>query len=70
MPSASFADLAICDAGDLAGSMGGTIPPAQAVDEYLDWQALNNARSPNTVRAFRQDLAIFTARQLLHGSTG
>jgi hypothetical protein len=25
---------------------------AQAIDEYLDWQALDRGRSPNTVRAF------------------
>lgn len=39
--------------------VGGAIPLAQAIDEYLDWQALDKARSPNTVRAYKQDLAIF-----------
>jgi hypothetical protein len=24
---------------------------AQAIEEYLDWQALDRGRSPNTVRA-------------------
>jgi len=33
----------------------------QAVDEYLDWQALDKARSSNTVRAYSQDLAMFVA---------
>ena len=30
---------------------------AQAIDEYLDWQALDRGRSPNTVRAYGIDLA-------------
>jgi site-specific recombinase XerD len=37
-----------------------TIPLTQAVGEYLDWQALDRHRSPNTVRAYQADLAIFT----------
>ncbi len=40
---------------------GVPIPLAQAVEEFLDWQALDKARSPNTVRAYRQDLTIFLA---------
>ena len=37
-------------------------PLAQAIEEYLDWQALDRARSPNTVRAYRAaDLAGFQA---------
>lgn len=43
----------------MADSVGGTIPLAQAVDEYLDWQAVDKARSPNTVCAYKQDLAVF-----------
>jgi site-specific recombinase XerD len=35
------------------------VPLRQAVEEFLDWQALDKARSPNTVRAYRQDLAVF-----------
>lgn len=34
-------------------------PLDQAVEEYLDWQALDKGRSPNTVRAYKQDLTIF-----------
>jgi len=41
--------------------LGGAIPLMQAVDEYLDWQALDKARSSNTVRAYSQDLAMFVA---------
>ena len=41
--------------------LGSSIPLGQAVEEYLDWQALDKARSPNTVRAYKQDLAIFVA---------
>lgn len=37
----------------------GSIPLVQAVREYLDWQALDKGRSPNTVRAYQQDLAKF-----------
>lgn len=37
------------------------IPLTQAVDEYLDWMALDKARSPNTVRAYRADLTGFVA---------
>ena len=32
---------------------------AQAGDEYLDWQALDRGRCPNTVRAYGIDLARF-----------
>ena len=35
------------------------IPLTQAVEEFLDWQALDKGRSPNTVRAYQQDLTIF-----------
>ena len=34
---------------------------AQAIEEYLDWQALDRGRSPNTVRAYGIDLAGFRA---------
>ena len=34
---------------------------AQAIEEYLDWQALDCGRSPNTVRAYGIDLAGFLA---------
>jgi site-specific recombinase XerC len=34
---------------------------AQAIEEYLDWQALDRGRSPNTVRAYSGDLAGFRA---------
>jgi hypothetical protein len=34
---------------------------AQAMKEYLDWQALDRGRSPNTVRAYGIDLAGFRA---------
>ena len=37
------------------------LPRAQAVEEFLDWQALDKARSPNTVRAYKQDLSNFVA---------
>lgn len=40
---------------------GGAIPLAQAIEEYLDWQALSKGRSPNPVRAYKQDLALFLA---------
>src|SRR5690349_13713591 len=36
-----------------------SLPLAQAVKEYLDWQALDRGRSPNTVRAYAADLAGF-----------
>jgi len=35
------------------------IPLTQAVEEFLDWQALDKSRGPNTVRAYHQDLTIF-----------
>jgi integrase/recombinase XerD len=38
-----------------------SIPLAQAIEEYLDWQALDKGRSPNTVRAYQQDLVMFLA---------
>jgi integrase/recombinase XerD len=34
---------------------------AQAIEEYLDWQALDRGRSPNTVPAYGADLAGFRA---------
>ena len=37
----------------------GSIPLAQAVREFLDWLALDKGRSPNTVRAYQQDLSRF-----------
>ena len=37
----------------MTDTLGGQVPLAQAVDEYLDWQALDKARSPNTVRAYK-----------------
>ena len=37
----------------------GSIPLVQAVREFLDWQALDKGRSPNTVRAYQQDLKKF-----------
>ena len=37
----------------------GSISLAQAVREFLDWQALDKGRSLNTVRAYQQDLARF-----------
>ncbi|HEY8719329.1 tyrosine-type recombinase/integrase [Pengzhenrongella sp.] len=40
-------------------TLDGGIPLVQAVEEYLDWQALDKARSPNTVRAYKQDLGMF-----------
>jgi site-specific recombinase XerD len=49
--------------------LGGSIPLGQAVEEYLDWQALDKARSPNTVRAYKQDLAIFVAYAADVGAT-
>lgn len=45
----------------MTDSVGGSIPLGQAVDEHLDWQALDKARSPNTVRAYKQDLALFAS---------
>jgi integrase/recombinase XerD len=36
-------------------------PLAQAIERYLDWQALDRGRSPNTVRAYGIDLAGFLA---------
>ena len=39
----------------------GSIPLVQAVREFLDWQALDKGRNPNTVRAYQQDLARFVA---------
>jgi integrase len=36
-------------------------PLAQAIEEFLDWQALDRGRSPNTVRAYRADLTGFQA---------
>jgi integrase/recombinase XerD len=33
----------------------------QAIEEYLDWQALDRGRSPNTVRAYGADLCGFRA---------
>ncbi len=36
-----------------------SVPLSQAVAEFLDWQALDKARSPNTVRAYQQDLSMF-----------
>jgi len=42
-------------------SLRGDIPLGQAVEEFLDWQALDKARSPNTVRAYKQDLSNFVA---------
>ena len=42
-------------------TLGGSIPLAQAIHEFLDWQALDKGRSPNTVRAYQQDLAMFLA---------
>ena len=36
-----------------------SVPLAQAVAEFLDWQALDKGRSPNTVRAYQQDLSKF-----------
>ena len=38
-----------------------SISLVQAVREFLDWQALDKGRSPNTVRAYQQDLARFVA---------
>jgi integrase/recombinase XerD len=32
---------------------------AQAIEEFIDWQALDRGRSPNTVRAYGADLAGF-----------
>ena len=34
---------------------------AQAIEEYLEWGALDRGRSPNTVRAYGIDLARFRA---------
>ena len=45
----------------MTDTLGGQVPLAQAVEEYLDWQALDKARSPNTVRAYKQDLGMFVA---------
>lgn len=36
----------------------------QAVREFLDWQALDKGRSPNTVRAYLQDLSKFVAYRM------
>jgi site-specific recombinase XerD len=38
-----------------------SLPLDQAVREYLDWQALDRGRSPNTVRAYAADLVGFQA---------
>src|SRR6476660_9280346 len=38
-----------------------TLTLAQAIEEFLDWQALDRGRSPNTVRAYGIDLAGFRA---------
>jgi integrase/recombinase XerD len=46
-----------------------SIPLAQAVEEYLDWQALDKARSPNTVRAYTQDLRLFLSHCTAAGAT-
>ena len=43
----------------MTDSATASVPLAQAVAEFLDWQALDRGRSPNTVRAYRQDLAMF-----------
>ena len=43
----------------MTDTQDGSIPLAQAVREFLDWQALDKGRSPNTVRAYQQDLAKF-----------
>lgn len=37
----------------------GVVPLAQSIEEYLDWLALDEGRSPNTVRAHRADLNWF-----------
>ncbi len=41
----------------------------QAVREFLDWQALDKGRSPNTVRAYLQDLSKFVAYCAAHDVT-
>ena len=46
-----------------------SVPLLQAIDEYLDWQALDKGRSPNTVRAYKQDLGIFLVFANLVGVT-
>jgi integrase/recombinase XerD len=54
-------------------SIPAAIPLAQAIEEYLDWQALSKGRSPNTVRAYSQDLALFLAHSSgvgVHGLAG
>ncbi|HSS36878.1 MAG TPA: site-specific integrase [Patescibacteria group bacterium] len=38
-----------------------TLTLAEAVEEYLDWQAVDRGRSPNSVRAYGTDLAGFRA---------
>lgn len=38
-----------------------TIPQGRAVEEFLDWQSLNKARSPNTLCAHKQDLSNYVA---------
>jgi site-specific recombinase XerD len=45
--------------GVVSGAATQSVPLDQAVEEYLDWQALDKGRSPNTVRAYRQDLDVF-----------
>ena len=43
----------------MTNTSDGSISLAQAVREFLDWQALDKGRSLNTVRAYQQDLARF-----------
>lgn len=50
---------AVCCRDD--GALGRLDPPAQAVREFLDWQALDRGRSPTTERAHQQDLTKFVA---------
>jgi len=45
----------------MTDSLAETVPLAEAVAEFLDWQALDKGRSPNTVRAYQQDLSMFLA---------
>ncbi len=45
----------------MTDSLVDSVTLTQAVAEFLDWQALDKGRSPNTVRAYQQDLLMFLA---------
>ena len=45
----------------MTDSLVDSVTLTQAVAEFLDWQALDKGRSPNTVRAYQQDLLMSLA---------